>query len=151
MSVIVFLDGVLRHQLNKQPLTEGVALYRSFKEKYTVVVVGNEKKASTEHWLRSHKVDFDDILENSETKHGKDSFAQCQHLRTKGHIEFVITADTVLAKQLLESGYNVLMFLHPIYLRPEFRPDAPEGVKPWAEIEKEYDRQLGLYMDDSRV
>lgn len=151
MSVIVFVDGVLRSQLNKQPILEGVSLYKSIKEKNSIVVVGNDKRDATEHWLRSHKIDFDDILENSTITHGKDEFAQCQHLRAKGKIEFVITANVELSKQLLEYGYNTLLFLHPLYLRPEFRPDAPEGIKPWAEIEKEYDRQLGMYMDDSRT
>jgi hypothetical protein len=151
MSVLVFVDGVLRHHLNKQPLTEGVALYRLIKSGNSIVVVGNDKKEVTEHWLRSHKIDFDDILENSDVKHGTDSFAQCEHLRSKGKVEHVVTSDPDLSKRLLASGYTVLMFLHPIYLRPEFRPDSPNGVKPWADIEKEYDRQLGLYMDDSRV
>lgn len=151
MSVIVFVDGVLRNQLNKQPILEGVSLYKSIKEKNSIVVVGSDKRDTTEHWLRSHKIDFDDILENSTITHGKDEFAQCQHLRSKGKITFVVTANPELSKQLLENGYNTLLFLHPLYLRPEFRPDAPEGIKPWAEIEKEYDRQLGMYMDDSRT
>jgi hypothetical protein len=151
MSVIVFMDGVLRNQLNKQPILEGVVLYKSIKEKNSIVVVGPDQRDKTEHWLRSHKIDFDDILENSSITHGKDEFAQCQSLRSKGKIEFVVTSNMELAKQLLEAGYNTLLFLHPLYLRPEFRPDAPEGVKPWSEIEKEYDRQLGLFIEDSRV
>lgn len=151
MSVIFFVDGVLRNQLNKQPIIEGTILYKSIKEKNSVIIVGSDQREKTEHWLRSHKLDFDDILENSSITHGKDEFAQCQHLRSKGKIEFVVTSNIELSKQLLESGYNTLLFLHPLYLRPEFRPDAPEGIKPWAEIEKEYDRQQGLYMDDSRV
>ena len=63
----------------------------------------------------------------------------------------VVTADLDLATKLLQEGLDTLVFLHPTYLRPEFRPDGRQGVRSWAAIEAEMDKQIEMIKEDPRV
>ena len=76
---------------------------------------------------------------------------QVKYVRSQGKVELVVTSDTELAKKLLEIGLDTLLFLHPTYLRPEFRPDGRQGIRSWAAIEEEIDKQIEMIREDPRV
>lgn len=153
MSVLLFLDGVLRKQ-NDSPIIEGVNLYRSLNEKQRVIILC-EDRAKTERWLKTNNIvsKYDDVVDykdpaNIEEEH---EFRQVQHCKSKGEVAFVVTANLDTAKQLLESGTPTFLFLHPKYINPLFRPDAPYGIRSWNSITEEMDRQQDLYLDDPRA
>lgn len=152
MAVVIELDGVLRTEIT--PIISGIALYKLLNEKYKVFIICEDKKKA-EHFLLVNRLNkVDDLIDETFVPHeyGRAlNKRQIDFIRSKGKIDFVITANTELAKQLLEEGVEVLLFLHPHYIRPEFRPDMAEGVRRWADIEAEIDKQNAMIQNDKRV
>lgn len=153
MSVVIFLDGVLRKP-NDSPIMEGVNLYRSLNEKQRVIILCDDR-VKTERWLKINNIvpKYDDIVDYKDSGALEDDieFRQVQFCRGRGEVSYVITPNIDTAKQLLEAGVTTLLFLHPKYITPLFRPDAPKGIRSWESITKEMDRQQALYMEDPRV
>jgi len=147
----MFVDGVLRSETGS-PIYQGLALYRMFNEDVRVVLLCDDY-AKTNRWLLEHKINkMDDLIDYSVPGVLNDpEFEQVKYCRSQGKVEVIVTADTDLAKKLLEIGLDTLLFLHPSYLRPEFRPDGRQGVKSWKSIEAEIDKQLEMIREDPRV
>lgn len=148
MSVLVFLDGVLKKD-NGSPIQQGVALYRSMQAQRRSVILC-KAKLPAEVWLKENNIlKIDDLLSGDDL--GLDDYRLVDYCRSKGPVSIVITADTDLATKLLEDGIPTLLFLDPKYVRPEFRPDDPRGRKSWEELQNEIDRQFMLYKEDPRA
>lgn len=147
----MFVDGVLRSETGS-PIYQGLALYRMFNEDVRVVLLCDER-AKTNRWLLEHKINkLDDLIDRDVPGVLDDpDLEQVKYCRSQGKVELVVTADIDLAKKLLEIGLDTLLFLHPTYLRPEFRPDGRQGMKKWASIEEEIDKQLEMLKEDPRV
>jgi hypothetical protein len=152
MAVVIELDGVLKNSIT--PIVSGINLYKILNQKYKVFIICGDKKKA-ENFLLSNRLNkVDDLIDESFVPHeyGRAlNKRQIDFIRSKGNIDFVVTANTMLAKQLLEDGLEVLLFLHPHYIRPEFRPDMAEGVRRWADIESEIDKQNAMIQNDKRV
>jgi len=152
MSVVVLLDGVIRNLRKQAPISEGVLLYKTLNELNRVIVLADDKER-TDIWLKKNNMakSLDDIVQISDSVVEEPRIASIKDILSKGRIEFVVTDDSDLAKALLELSINVLVFLHPRYAKPEFRPDGRAGVKSWEAITEELDKQQGLYTEDPRV
>jgi len=152
MSVVVLLDGVIRNLRKQAPISEGVLLYKTLNELNRVIVLADDKER-TDIWLKKNNMakSLDDIVQISDSVVEEPRLASIKGILSKGRIEFVVTDDSDLAKALLELSINVLVFLHPRYAKPEFRPDGRAGVKSWEAITEELDKQQGLYTEDPRV
>lgn len=149
MSVLVFLDGVLKKELGS-PILQGVALYRSMQsQRRTVILCGHKERA--EIWLRENNILKNDDLISSEDLNIKDPYRLVDYCRSQGPVDVVITADVELSKQLLEHGLPTILFLDPKYVRPEFRPDDPRGRKSWVDLQDELERQDEMYREDPRL
>lgn len=116
------------------------------------VTVLCEDREDAERWMKTSN--FGEIAETLDYSYisaveDKD-FALVQYCRSQGKVELVITADVELAERLLADGLHVLLFLHPMYMRPEFRPDG-RGRRAWDAITEELDKQQKLYEEDRRV
>lgn len=149
MSVLVFLDGVMRRDFGT-PIVQGVALYRSLQAQRRTVVLC-EKKPEAEVWLSQNNiVQIDDLYSYEDHKVLTD-LELVESCRSRGSIDVVVTSDPELAKELLERGITSMLFLSPKYIRPEFRPDSRKGVKSWAALQEEIDRQQELYREDPRA
>lgn len=151
MSVVMFVDGVLRSETGS-PIYQGLALYRMFNEDVRVVLLCDDY-AKTNRWLLEHKINkMDDLIDYNVPGILDDpDFEQVKYCRSQGKVEVIVTADTELAKKLLEIGLDTLLFLHPSYLRPEFRPDGRQGMRSWAAIEEELDKQMEMLKEDPRA
>lgn len=152
MSVLVFVDGILRRDRDQSIIMEGVALYKSLNETNRVILLCNDAER-TDVWLKTNNLakKLDDIVAIVDTPLDNPRLLTIESLRSKGKIDYVVTEDTELARQLIEAGIAVLVFLNPRYTRPEFRPDSREGVKSWEKITEELDRQQGIYDEDPRL
>ena len=148
----MFVDGVMRHEHTNSPIYSGMALYRMFAEDMRVVLLCKDKEL-TGRWLLEHKINsLDELFDNSVPGVvGNPDLEMVKYVRSQGKVEQVVTANVEVAKDLLEQGLDVLLFLHPNYLRPEFRPDGRKGIKMWADIEQEIDKQLEMFKEDPRV
>ena len=152
MSVVVFVDGIMRRERDQSIIMEGVALYKSLNETNRVILICEDAER-TDIWLKTNNLakKLDDIIGIVDTPLDRPKLLTVESIRSKGKIDYVVTEDTELARQLIEVGVPVLVFLNPRYTRPEFRPDGREGRKSWTDINEELDRQQGLYDDDSRL
>jgi hypothetical protein len=152
MSVLFFLDGVLRKPEDKSPILEGVKLYKAMNDAVlTRLIVADRPEA--ERWMKIHNMakKIDDLVVDSHPGPENEDFRKVQYCRSQGKIDYVVTADVELAKLLLEDGITTYLFLSPKYMRPEFRPDSRTGVRSWTEIEEEIYRQRDLFNNDPRV
>lgn len=151
MAVVMFVDGVLRSDTGS-PIYQGLALYRMFNEDVRVILLSNERE-KTHRWLLEHKINkIDDLFDyNLPGVLDDPELDQVKYCRSQGKVDVVVTADLDLATKLLQEGLDTLVFLHPTYLRPEFRPDGRQGVRSWAAIEAEMDKQIEMIKEDPRV
>ena len=152
MSVVIFVDGIMRRERDQSIIMEGVALYKSLNETNRVILVCDDAER-TSVWLKTNNLakKLDDIVAVVDTPLDNPKLLTIETIRSKGKIDYVVTEDTELARQLIEVGVSVLVFLNPRYTRPEFRPDGREGKKSWEIITEELDRQQGLYSEDPRL
>ena len=151
MAIVMFVDGVLRSETGS-PIYQGLALYRMFNEDVRVILLTDERE-KTHRWLLEHKINkIDDLFDhNLPGVIDEPELEQVKYCRSQGKVEIVVTADLDLGKKLLQEGLDTLLFLHPTYLRPEFRPDGRQGVRSWAAIEAEMDKQIEMIKEDPRV
>lgn len=151
MAIAIFVDNVLRGAGNA-PIHQGLALYRMFNQDVRVVLLC-EDKAKTNTWLLQHRIKkVDDLMDYGVPGIGEDKDLDLiKYVRAQGKLDMVITGDIELAKKLLELGIDTLMFLHPTYLRPEFRPDGRQGVRSWAVIQEEMEKQDQMHLNDPRT
>jgi len=151
LAIVMFVDDVLRSDTGS-PIYQGLALYKMFNEDVRVILLCDDK-ARTNRWLLEHKINkFDDLVDlNVPGVLDDPDIEQVKYVRSQGKVELVVTGNTDLAKKLLEIGLDTLLFLHPTYLRPEFRPDGRQGMKSWAAIEDELDKQIEMIKEDPRV
>ena len=152
MSVVMFVDDVIRKTKDQSLIIEGVALFKSLNETNRVILL-TDNRERTDIWMKTNNLakKLDDIIEISETELGDPEIRQIDQIRSSGKIDFVVTADVTIAGKLIEVGTPVLVFLNPRYARPEFRPGSREGIRSWETITNELDKQQKLYETDQRA
>ena len=148
--ILMFLDGVLR-TTNDAPIYESIAILSAVKDSKKVTVLAKDR-ADADRWLKSTGVGkIDNIVDHSHVTATEDKdFWMVEYCRAQGKITMVFTSDTVLAEKLLENGVTTMLLLHPMYIRPEFRPDG-RGRKSWEAIVEEIDKQQEMYAEDERL
>lgn len=151
MAILMFVEGVLRSSQGS-PIPQGVALYRTLKDKGQVFLLC-ANKARDDRWLKENKINLVDDLIGTDIPHMTEwpEWRQVEYCRGQGQVDMVVTSDPALVQKLLEVGMTSLMFLQPTYITEKFRPDSREGRKSWGEITKEITRQQELYVEDHRV
>lgn len=151
MSIIVFMDGVLRTE-TRVPIFEGIYLYKSLNENTTITLACDDQEEA-QRWCLEHKLkDVDGFISNKSIgEYDNKDWLKIQSQLATGPVYMVITSDLELAKTCIENGVRVFLFLHPIYLSAKFRPDGRSGRKSWDALVEELDRQLELKMEDKRL
>ncbi|CAB4174852.1 hypothetical protein UFOVP965_86 [uncultured Caudovirales phage] len=151
MVFLMFIEGVLRTS-SHTPIYQGLGLYRLLADNNRVVLL-SENKDRDDVWLRQHKINKIDDLIGRDIPFITDNpeLRQVEYCRSQGPVEAVITSNPVLVKELLEIGITTIAFLHPSYIKEEFRPDSRKGMKPWADITAEIATQQDAFKDDPRV
>lgn len=151
MSIIVFMDGVLRTE-TRVPIFEGIYLYKSLNENTTVTLACDDL-ADGQRWCKEHKLKSVDgfITNDSVGNYENKDWLKIQSQMAASPVYMVVTADLELAKTCLENGVKVFLFLHPVYLNAKFRPDGRSGRKSWDALVQELDKQLELKIEDKRL
>jgi hypothetical protein len=62
-----------------------------------------------------------------------------------------LTSNPVVASRALQMGVPVWMIAHPLYLRPEHRPDADRSPTAWSVLVDEVERQQAMKVSDRRM
>jgi hypothetical protein len=153
-NVMMAIPGVLARQTSRlvvaQPVPIGVALLVSLRAQFRVHLVSDDTEAETRHWLTqmgimaatsvSWREDVQDWEYLSPVERRR---AQLHHLRSwSNNPEIVIDPDPDVVAMALEEGAIGMLFAHPAYARPEFRPDyelteetaSPRLRRSWDEL-----------------
>jgi hypothetical protein len=147
-SAVITIPGVLMQIVSSAPIQTGLQLYHGLATTFNLLLVTDETKEKTDHWLR---------LENL-TKHGtvlygdKKRLDQVNLLRSRGFaIDLVVEPDPAIAAELLRNGYSVCNYLHFSYAFPSWRPDYEGERKGWEEIERQVTQDRIMRSEDTRL
>lgn len=153
MNTVLYLDGVLRSDTGDL-IPDGLILYRSLKTVGRVTILTGLDRTAADVWLLMHNMsDYDDIIDNSVEIDPDEPLKvrQVSVARSRGVIDLYLDADPGMVAEAFRLGIVSLLFLVPKYARPEFRPDAPKGVRPWDELVAERTRQQVMRQADNRL
>lgn len=153
MNIVLSIDGVLRSDTGEL-IPDGLILYRSLKTIGRVVLITAEQRRLIEVWLMMHNLsDYDDLIDSSVSVDPDEpvAFRQLSVARSRGTVQMFVGASPALVAEALRRGITSVLFSVPQYARPEFRPDAPRGVRPWDELVAERNRQQALKAADYRL
>ena len=155
--VAITLDGVLRSTTNGGSLRTGLMLYRALEEQAALAVIADavgETEVSATYWLSLNGLTKHSYLVLSHPSDpldpGERRVMQITRLKESSSVDLLIDPDPVVAQAVMASGTPVLLSLHPIYARPEFRPDYKSVAKPWDTMTQDIDRQLEMRLADAR-
>jgi len=151
VAIVIFMDGVMRSE-SKIPIYEGISLYKSLNVNGTVMLACDDQEEAA-RWCKEHKLTgIDGFISNKTVGEYEDKdFLKIQHQQSNGPLHMVIVSDIDLAKKCLQNGIKTLLWLHPVYLSPKFRPDGRTGRKSWDDLVGELDRQVELMAEDDRI
>lgn len=163
---MISIEGVLAKRRDEgesfaisPPIMPGIKLMTALGTMFKLALVTDEENLGpVEHFLRTNHIrDHAYLMGRKQTQvtydHRELRAAQLQDARG-GHglvIGLVVDPDPNVVSDALRSGLVGLVFAHPSYQRPEFRPDAEQGVKAWADIEAEMLAQKELKETDPRL
>lgn len=153
MNIAMSLDGVIRSDTGDL-IPNGLIVYRGFHSLGRVILLTELDRTRAEAWCVLHNMsDYDDLIDDSVTvdPHEPLRIRQLHVARSKGPIDFYVDASPRWAAEAFRMGMTSMLFSHPSYARPEFRPDAPKGVRPWDELIAERTRQQAMIAADRRL
>lgn len=150
------LDGVLRRISDSQSLDpNGRILFEGLKDLGRVTFLADgfaRDRPFIEHFLRFHRISEYVDIDISVLSDGPDTVArrmtQVNRLRRTGPISFVVEPDPKIAAALLADGIPTLLYLHPQYTVPSWRPDFTGRLRRWDDLVAETDRQETLRADE---
>lgn len=74
-----------------------------------------------------------------------------QTARRRGYdVQLVLDASPLVIAECARLGVQALLYVSPSYMRPEFRPDYDEPVRPWDQMIEEIDAVRKQRNEDSR-
>lgn len=157
MSQIGFaLDGVLRRITDAQSLDpNGRLLFEGLKNlgRITFLADGFTRDRSLiEHFLKMNRISEYVDIDISVPSDGPDTVSrrltQLNRLRRTGAISFVVEPDPKIAAALMADGVLTLLYMHPQFTVPSWRPDYIGGVRRWDDLVAETERQEDLRADE---
>jgi len=148
-TFVMTLDSVLRNPGSEGLNQQGLALYRALSSTGRLAVLCGPDETRDEWFLASNGLTKHAYLVPEETDSAYTSAArrmnQIIYLRSQGCIiEFVIEPDPAVAVHLFTHGVPVMVYLHPQYSTPSFRPDYESVAKPWDNLVKQVDYQMAM-------
>lgn len=154
--VAIVVEGVLKNSADNSVIIPGLLLYKSFVKDHRVsLIFDSNNKEKIQYWLIMNGLtehvgeiywedhDSDDVA--------KRRLAQVARLKTGGMLALVYEANTISATALLNAGIPTMLFLHPQYAHPEFRPGYVTEATPWEELLAEKTRQEEARAMDTRL
>jgi hypothetical protein len=153
MNIVISIDGVLRSDTGEL-ITDGLILYRSLKTVGRIILLTDDERDRVEVWLMMHNLaDYDELIDSSVSvdHHETLRFRQMSVVRNRGVVSLYVDAHPTYVAEALRRGMTTLLFSCPQYARPEYRPDAPSGIRPWDELVAERTRQQAMKAADYRL
>lgn len=148
MNVLLALEGVLRSATGI-PIHHGMSLYWSLCSQHRVVLCLDGPTPAAERWLMLEGLTaHDHMIDASVARVGMDlRDRQSDVERSMGTVDLLVDPSPERCAKGLQKGITSLLFLHPQYLRPEFRPDSHKPIRAWSQIEAEIEQQALISRD----
>lgn len=150
MTAVLVLDGVLRRDRSTNTiLREGLRLYHGLAASGHLVLLcgGDEDRADwflRTNGLTQHSMLLSEDVAASPTPEGR-RMHQIRRIRATGaNVEFVVEPNPEIGAALLREGIPVLVYSHPSYTLPSFRPDYRDEATPWKTLTQEVEYQLEM-------
>lgn len=160
---VVQIEGVLAKVnlsiKSARPTNDALKLWSMIKSNYnTAIVTAAGNRVDAAGWLHRHAIDGYDRLDADDhsIKARPESLWLSDDIiasyRAMGwDVGPYITSDPVVAARCLLLGVPTWFIAHPLYLRPQHRPDAPREARPWAAMVDEVERQKVMKQNDLRL
>lgn len=154
-TVVLVLDGVLRREGTNAVNLQGLRLYHALASTGRLAILCGEDVEMAEWFLRSNGLSEHAYLIGEDKRYassvsGRREY-QLSQLRAQGaHVEFVVEPNPDVAAYLFSIGVPVLVYLHPQYSQPSFRPDYGRTATPWDSLQAEIDYQIAMRVKDTR-
>lgn len=159
MAYAISLHGVLQTSQGA-PNPQGIALYHAMSSIGRLIVLGGldvEKDAwflATNN-LTTHILYEPEVLESGPTELDRRS-QQISRIRASGmSIDLLVDPDPSVIAMVHDRGLAAMLYLHPKFTQPAFRPDYKSEATPWQKLLKsvEYQERLkvaaaSLFPDD---
>lgn len=154
--VAIVVNGILRQLNDSSVIIPGLLIYKSLVKDHRVsLIIDSGAKEKVQYWL----------LMNSLTEHvneiywddtdpedtGQRRLRQIARLRKQGPLSLVYESDTEAATRLLQAQIPTMLFLHPNYTHPDFRPGHSTEPTPWNNLLSEKIKQQEARATDTRL
>lgn len=151
------IDGVMRHEHGEGVIQQGHALYQLLKETGRLALITLDDLDRTKYWLETNGyTEHVYLIGPDPTDAGlpvpQQRLRQLRRLQrtAAGMMSFYVEPDPETAAAAFAEGMTALLFLHPRYQRPSFRPDYEGAIRPWDVLTAEVERQRSLKARDVR-
>jgi hypothetical protein len=155
----ITLDGVIRRITDQSvPNPNGLMLFEGLKQFGRVTFLADgfvRDQVAIEHFLKIHRITGHVGIDVSVLSDGGSiadrRLAQIFRMRRNGPISLVIEPDPKIAAALLAEGVPTLLYLHPQYSVPSWRPDYNGSPRRWDDLVAETDRQNTLRAEEDSM
>jgi hypothetical protein len=154
--VAIVVNGVLRQPNDSSVIIPGLLIYKSLVKDHRVsLIIDSAAKEKVQYWLLMNGLTdhVNEIYwdETDPDEVGTRRLRQVSRLKRQGPLSLVYEADTEAATALLKSQIPTMLFLHPTYTHPDFRPGHSSEPTPWNELVLEKVRQQEARATDTRL
>lgn len=153
--ICITVQGVLKQEIGEGPITQGIQIYHGLKHMLKIALITDESIERTQHWLKLNGLQEHAYLLPGLDSDGDDPVTrrtrQIGRLRANAEqADMLLDPDPEVVAEATRQGITGLLFAHPKYASPKFRPDYSYTPKPWDEIASEMTRQRLLRDNDPR-
>ena len=141
-TIVMVVEGVLQKVIGGQSLREGCSLYGAFFHGgYDIILVSSQVDSKVGTWLWN----------NGLIRHSLLTFSVEEAMRKGRDVLLVVTPDPQKARQLFEQGVTSLLFAHPSYADPAWRPDYVGPMVGWNELSRAVAEEATRKVTDGRM
>lgn len=154
--VAIVVNGILRQPNDSSVIISGLLVYKSLVKDHRVsLIIDSAAKEKVQYWLLMNGLTdhvneiYWDETDPEDT--GQRRLRQVARLRKQGPLSLVYESDTEAATKLLQAQIPTMLFLHPQYTHPDFRPGHSSEPTPWNDLLAEQVRQQEARATDTRL
>lgn len=147
-TTVLSLDGVLRRSGNQLDF-KGRGIYDAFTSTTRTVILAGEDRLDAEWFLRTNDLTSHADLITIDPFSASDEVNRfvraMDKVRAPGvSVDLVVVPDPEVAEVLFSAGFPVMLYAHPTYTIPSFRPDYKSVARPWDQLTEsmEYQRTM---------
>jgi hypothetical protein len=152
MSILMKVEGVLTNHLGK-PIHAGEHLYRVLVNDNRLVLSSNRTYDDLARYTASRSLrDWATLRGSEEVLPGVDLY--WRHIeveKSSGILDFVVTNDPTIIEKCMAASIPALLFVHPTFMVPEYRPDSDSPVRPWDVMVADMERRTVAAGKDDRL